>query len=215
MTVVGLLAGIGIREYAFHYRTTSEDPPFWTLSKSQWLVPALTSFLFACVSAAGIGIWATVALSVLVIGLVTLSVIDFECLVLPDNITIPGIWVGLGLSTTNLFTDAASSILGAIIGYVTLALMNLAARLVWKRDGIGGGDWKLLALLGAWFGWQSLPVTLISSVILGALVGMFLLVARKHKLSVPMPFGPFIVLGGLISLFWGEKITTWCLTMWW
>lgn len=136
--------------------------------------------------------------------LVALSFIDIDQQLLPDAITLPVLWLGLWLSVFNIFTDSTSSIIGAVTGYLILwTIYQLFKRLTGK-DGMGYGDFKLLALLGAWLGWNYLPLIVIVSSVLGALAGilMILLLRRDHR--VPMPFGPYLAAAGWLALLWGD-----------
>lgn len=138
--------------------------------------------------------------------LIPLSVIDIDRQLLPDVITLPFLWVGLALSLPGLFTDPRSSIIGALAGYLVLwALFKLFKRLT-GRDGMGYGDFKLLALLGAWLGWQALPAILFLSSLVGAVVGVALIVFRGRDRRRPIPFGPYLAAAGWIALLWGGDI---------
>lgn len=138
--------------------------------------------------------------------LIALSVIDFDHQLLPDSITLPFLWIGLLLSLGGVFTDPASAILGAMAGYLGLWSIYWLFKLTTGKEGMGYGDFKLLALLGAWLGWQLvLPVVLISSV-LGAIVGIGLILVRGRDRNIPIPFGPYLAGAGWITLLWGEDL---------
>lgn len=139
--------------------------------------------------------------------LVALTVIDLDHQLLPDTITLPFLWLGLLLSTQNVFTDMQSSIIGAAIGYLTLWSIYWSFKLFTGKEGMGYGDFKLLALFGAWFGWQSLPLIIILSAGVGAVVGIALILFKNHHRQQPIPFGPYLASAGWISLLWGEQIT--------
>lgn len=139
--------------------------------------------------------------------LVALTVIDLDHQLLPDSITLPLLWLGLLLSTQNVFTDMQSSIIGAAIGYLTLWSIYWAFKLLTGKEGMGYGDFKLLALFGAWFGWQSLPLIIILSAGVGAVVGIALILFKNHQRQQPIPFGPYLASAGWIALLWGEQIT--------
>lgn len=139
--------------------------------------------------------------------LVALTVIDLDHQLLPDTITLPFLWLGLLLSTQNVFTDMQSSIIGAAIGYLTLWSIYWLFKLLTGKEGMGYGDFKLLALFGAWFGWQSLPLIIILSAGVGAVVGIALILFKNHQRQQPIPFGPYLASAGWISLLWGEQIT--------
>lgn len=139
--------------------------------------------------------------------LIALTVIDLDHQLLPDSITLPFLWLGLLLSTQNVFADMQSSIIGAAIGYLSLWSIYWAFKLLTGKEGMGYGDFKLLALFGAWFGWQSLPLIIILSAGVGAVVGIALILFKNHQRQQPIPFGPYLASAGWISLLWGEQIT--------
>jgi leader peptidase (prepilin peptidase) / N-methyltransferase len=150
--------------------------------------------------------WATLAALFLTWALIALSMIDFDVQYLPDNITLPFLWLGLLINLGHLFTDPQSAIIGAAAGYLSLwSVYQLFKRLTGK-EGMGYGDFKLLALLGAWFGWQYLPQTILLSALVGAVVGVLLIVTRGHDRNIPIPFGPYLAAAGWISMMWGEQI---------
>ncbi|RMD69063.1 MAG: prepilin peptidase [Gammaproteobacteria bacterium] len=166
----------------------------------------------------------TAALSLLVVGrfgftleaalalpltwaLIALSFIDLDRQILPDEITLPLLWAGLLASLIPAFADPPSSILGAAAGYLLLWTVYQAFRLLTGKEGMGYGDFKLLALLGAWLGWQALPLIILLSSLAGSLVGIGLILFRGHEKEVPIPFGPYLALGGFVALLWGEDIT--------
>jgi leader peptidase (prepilin peptidase)/N-methyltransferase len=150
--------------------------------------------------------WATAGALVVTWALVALSLIDFETQLLPDTITLPLLWLGLLCSLGGWFTDSQSAIVGATLGYVSLWSVFQVFRLVTGKEGMGYGDFKLLALFGAWLGWQHLPQIILISACTGALVGGFLIIARGHDRRVPIPFGPYLATAGWISLMWGDTI---------
>lgn len=138
--------------------------------------------------------------------LIALVFIDIEHMILPDKITIPMIWIGLIANTQNMFTSANSAILGAVIGYCTFWIIATVFKRIRGIDGLGGGDHKLLAMLGACLGWELLPFILLFSSASGVAVGMTYNILMRRKSTDPIPFGPFLALGGLITLFWGYKL---------
>ena len=143
--------------------------------------------------------------------LVALSVIDFDTQYLPDSITMPFLWTGLGINVFNVFTRPEDAIVGAIAGYGVLWVVFQAFRLATGKDGMGFGDFKLLAVLGAWFGWITLPLVIFLSSALGALVGVALILLRGHDRRIPIPFGPYLALSGWIAMLWGADIMAWYL----
>ncbi len=142
----------------------------------------------------------TLAALILTYGLISLSFIDIEHQLLPDAITLPLIWLGLILSLLPLFADSHASIVGAVAGYLSLWLVYQLFRLVTGKEGMGFGDFKLLSLLGAWLGWESLPQIVLISSLSGITIGLFLIVLRRHRPETPLPFGPFLALAGWLTL---------------
>lgn len=141
-------------------------------------------------------------------GLIALAVIDLDTQLLPDDLTLPLLWAGLLLSLTAAFTDPISSIIGASAGYMSLWLVFQVFRLLTGKAGMGYGDFKLLAVFGAWFGWQALPQILLFAALTGAITGVALIAMRRHQAGQPIPFGPFLAAAGWISMLWGEVITS-------
>ncbi len=139
--------------------------------------------------------------------LVALSAIDLDRRLLPDNITLPFLWLGLLFNLFGTYTSVESSLLGAMAGYGILWLVYQLFRLATGKEGMGYGDFKLLAMLGAWLGWQALPAVILLSSLVGAGVGVALIVLRGHDRDVPIPFGPYIAAAGWITLLWGDQLT--------
>ncbi len=138
--------------------------------------------------------------------LLSLSLIDYDTHLLPDIITLPFLWLGLVLSLGSLYTDPVSSIAGAAIGYMSLWSVYKLFKLITGKEGMGYGDFKLLALLGAWLGWQYLPQIILLSALVGALIGVFMIIFRGRGRDIPIPFGPYLAAAGWISLMWGSHI---------
>lgn len=138
--------------------------------------------------------------------LLALGLIDYDTKLLPDLITLPLLWLGLLLSLGGPFSDPVSAILGAAAGYLSLWGVYQLFRVLTGKAGMGHGDFKLLAMLGAWLGWQHLPQIIILSAVVGATVGIALIVFRGHDRNVPIPFGPYLAAAGWISLMWGDGI---------
>ena len=140
-------------------------------------------------------------------GLIALAAIDIDTQLLPDDITLPLLWLGLLLSVQGLFVDSETAIIGAVTGYMSLWMVFHLFRLLTGKEGMGRGDFKLLALFGAWLGWQSLPQILLLSTIPGALFGIALIASGRGERRTPIAFGPFLAIAGWISLVWGQAIT--------
>jgi leader peptidase (prepilin peptidase)/N-methyltransferase len=138
--------------------------------------------------------------------LIAMAGIDVDHQLLPDNMTIPLMWGGILISFWSIHTDLVSSVAGAIAGYLVLWTIYHLFRLLTGKEGMGYGDFKLLAALGAWMGWQMLPLVVLLSSVVGAIVGLALMGTGKLQRDKPMPFGPFIAAAGWIALIWGERI---------
>ena len=151
--------------------------------------------------------WAAAGALLLVWALLALTAIDFDTQLLPDDITLPLLWIGLLLNSFGTYTNLHSAVLGAVFGYLSLWGVYWLFKLATGKEGMGYGDFKLLAALGAWLGWQMLPLIILSSSLVGAAVGITLIVATKHGRNIPIPFGPYLAGGGLIALFWGQTLT--------
>ncbi|MBI5862173.1 MAG: prepilin peptidase [Rhodocyclales bacterium] len=171
------------------------------------LVELATAVLFAFAAwHFGFGATALAAL-VFIAGLMALTGIDFDTQLLPDDITLPLLWLGLGLNMFGVFTDLKSAVIGAMAGYLSLWLVYWGFKLATGKEGMGYGDFKLLAALGAWLGWQALPLTILLSSFVGAVIGIALMVFARHGRNVPIPFGPYLAIAGIIALFWGKSLT--------
>ncbi len=141
--------------------------------------------------------------------LIALIFVDLDEQLLPDQITLTLLWLGLLINTQNIFTDITSAVYGAIAGYLCLWIVAKAFWLVSQREGMGHGDFKLLAALGAWLGWiYLLPILLLSS-FLGAIIGIGLIAAGKIRRENPIPFGPFLAIAGWVCLLWGDTLLHW------
>lgn len=138
--------------------------------------------------------------------LLALSLIDAEHQLLPDVLVLPTLWLGLVVNAFGLFVPLADALWGAVVGYLSLWSVYWLFRLVTGKEGLGYGDFKLLALLGAWGGWQVLPLTLLLSSVVGAVIGLCLLRLRKASLGTTMPFGPYLAIAGWIAWLWGDEI---------
>ncbi len=170
------------------------------------LVEAATGLLsLACALRFGWGPALGAAL-VLTWALVALSVIDLRTQLLPDTITLPLLWLGLLLSINGVFVRPSASIIGAAAGYLSLWSVYHVFRWITGKEGMGYGDFKLLAALGAWFGWKALPMIVLLSSVVGAVIGLGLILLRGHDRNVPLPFGPYLALAGWIVLIGGRDL---------
>ena len=164
-------------------------------------------FGFGWEAAAAIGItWALVAI----------SVIDIDHQYIYDNMVLPLIWAGLVLSlwhpmtgAETLFIDPKAAIVGAMAGYLSLWSVYHLFRLITGKEGMGYGDFKLLAALGAWLGWTMLPLIILMSSVVGAITGVLMIAFKRHERRVPIPFGPYLAAAGWIAMLWGEHIVNW------
>lgn len=139
--------------------------------------------------------------------LIALTFIDFDRQLLPDDITLPLLWAGLVLNVFAVFVPLSSAVIGAAAGYVSLWLVYQLFKLVTGKEGMGYGDFKLFAALGAWLGWQSLPLIILLASLVGAVIGIGFILFRGHDRQMPIPFGPFLCLAGWIALMWGDALT--------
>ena len=177
------------------------------------IVEMLTAVLAAaCAWRFGASLEALMAIG-LTLALVPISLIDLDTQLIPDAIVLPLMWLGLLLSLLHpvagsevLFISPTEAIVGAAAGYLSLWSVYQLFRLVTGKEGMGYGDFKLLAALGAWLGWQHLPMIILMSAVVGAIVGLGLMAFRNHERSVPIPFGPYLAAAGWITMMWGEPI---------
>lgn len=151
--------------------------------------------------------WAAGAMLLVTWGLISLSLIDADTQLLPDVLVLPLLWLGLIVNSFGLFTDLTTALWGAVFGYLSLWSVYWVFKLVTGKEGMGYGDFKLLAMLGAWGGWQVLPLTILLSSLVGAILGIIILKARSQSNATPLPFGPYLAIAGWIALIWGETIT--------
>lgn len=149
---------------------------------------------------------AAVLACLLTYALIALSTIDYRTTLLPDSITLPFLWLGLLANINGTFTDLTSAVVGAMAGYLSLWSVYWGFKLLTGKDGMGFGDFKLLGLLGAWLGWQMLPVIIILSSLAGAIIGLSLIALGRDK-DHPIPFGPYLAIAGWTALIWGESLT--------
>lgn len=177
------------------------------------IIEFLTAALTAIVAwRFGFG-WEAGAAVFLSFALISISVIDFDHQIIPDSISLPLLWIGLTLSlfhpatgSSVLFVDPATAIIGALAGYLSLWSIYHLFKMVTGKEGIGYGDFKLLAALGAWLGWQMLPLIILLSAVVGAVVGISLIVIKGRDKNIPIPFGPYLAAAGWIAMLWGPQI---------
>lgn len=139
--------------------------------------------------------------------LVALAFIDFDTTLLPDSITLPLVWAGLGFNLFGTFTTLPAAVIGAMAGYLTLWSVYWLFKLATGKEGMGYGDFKLLGALGAFLGWQMLPLIVLASSVVGAVFGIGLIILARRGREVPMPFGPYLACAGFIALIWGQELT--------
>jgi leader peptidase (prepilin peptidase)/N-methyltransferase len=138
--------------------------------------------------------------------MIALTFIDLDTFYLPDSITLPLLWAGLLFNLGGVYTDIGSAVIGAAAGYLALWSVYWGFKLVTGKEGMGYGDFKLLAAIGAWLGWKALPLVILLSSFVGAAVGIALIVVARRGRNVPIPFGPYLAVAGLVALFWGEAL---------
>ncbi len=150
--------------------------------------------------------WQTLAALVLAWTLITLSIIDAKTLLLPDNLTLPLMWIGIAVNYQHLFVDLQSSVLGAMIGYLSLWTIFQLFKLATGKEGMGFGDFKILAALGAWGGWQILPFTIFVASLFGAIFGILWMAIKRDKNANMIPFGPWLASAGFIAFLWRDEV---------
>ena len=141
--------------------------------------------------------------------LIAQSFIDFEHFILPDQINLPILWLGLLLSIADVFSNSHDSIIGASLGYLSLWSIYMIFKFLTGKEGMGYGDFKLLALIGAWLGWQQLPLIIVLSSLLGSVVGIVLITINRSGLNTPIPFGPYLATAGWLALVFGQTLNAW------
>lgn len=177
-----------------------------TISIRYPLVEFFTAIL-SLVVAVKLGVtWETLAALVFTWTLIALTLIDLDKQLLPDSMTLPLMWLGLLLSFFTIFTDTQSSLIGAMSGYLVLWSVFQIFRLVTGKEGMGFGDFKLLAALGAWMGWTLLPMIILLSSVVGSIIGITMIITGQNKRQQTIPFGPYLAIAGWIALLWGHEI---------
>lgn len=170
------------------------------------LIEALTGALIGLVAYQYGYTYSALFAFIFVFALVTLTFIDFDTQLLPDDITLPLLWLGLLFNLNSGITDLKSAVIGAILGYLVLWSVYWAFKLITGKEGMGYGDFKLLSAIGAWFGWQMLPALILLSSVVGAMIGIGLIVFKGKSGGTAIPFGPFLALGGIAALFFGQQL---------
>ena len=171
------------------------------------VVELLTAVLSAAVAWKWGATLQTAGALMLVWTLIALAFIDLDTTLLPDSLTLPLLWLGLLFNLNGHFASLPAAVIGAMAGYGVLWSVYWLFKLATGKEGMGFGDFKLLAAIGAWLGWQMLPVTLLLSSVVGAAIGVAMIALVKHDRRVPIPFGPYLAGGGLVALFFGADLT--------
>jgi len=171
------------------------------------LVEAATAALSAAVALHFGASWLAVSALVFTWALIALTMIDMDHQLLPDSITLPLLWIGLAINTQELLVPLESAVWGAVFGYLSLWSVYWAFKLLTGKEGMGYGDFKLLAALGAWLGWKALPLIIILSSLVGAVLGLSMILLLGRDKNVPIPFGPYLAIAGWIALMWGDTLS--------
>jgi leader peptidase (prepilin peptidase)/N-methyltransferase len=173
------------------------------------LVEATTALL-SLVIATHYGVsFQTLLLLILTWGLVCLTLIDFDHMLLPDQIVMPLLWLGLLVNITGTFVPISDAVIGAAVGYMSLFSVFWLFKLFTGKEGMGHGDFKLFALFGAWIGWQLLPILILMASVVGAIIGISLMLFKNHTREQAIPFGPYLAIAGWITVLWGDGIWSW------
>lgn len=170
------------------------------------IIEALTGLLSGVVAYHFGFDWACLGALLLTWALITLTFIDVDHQLLPDSLTLPLLWLGIVFNLYDQFTTLETSVVGALAGYLSLWSVYQIFKLATGKEGMGFGDFKLLAALGAWLGWTMLPSIILLSSLVGAVVGISLMLFRRHQPDIPIPFGPYLAAAGWIALIWGEPL---------
>ncbi|KAF0866895.1 A24 family peptidase [Pseudomonas sp. LD120] len=196
---IPLLSYLWLRGRCAHCKTRI-SPRYPLTELSCGLISAFVAWHF------GFG-WSAGLLLILSWGLLAMSLIDADHQLLPDVLVLPLLWLGLIVNSFGLLVSLQDALWGTVLGYLCLWSVFWLFKLLTGKDGMGHGDFKLLAMLGAWGGWQILPLTLLLSSLVGAILGTLMLRLNRAKTSTPIPFGPFLAIAGWIALLWGGQIT--------
>lgn len=180
-------------------------------TKISWRYPSI-EFITGLMSMGAIWVfganWAGLGALVFSWCLIALTMIDLDTYLLPDDITLPLLWLGLIANSFGLFTDLTSAFWGAVAGYLSLWVVYKLFKLLTGKEGMGYGDFKLLAALGAWMGWQMLPQIILLSSLVGAIIGISMIALRGRDKNIPIPFGPYLAIAGWIAFIWGDNINS-------
>ena len=171
------------------------------------IVEALTGLAFAGAALAFGASAAALCAMAFLAALIALTYIDYDTQYLPDSITLPLLWAGLLINLSGTYVTLNNAVIGAVAGYLSLWSVYWLFKLATGKEGMGYGDFKLLAAIGAWLGWKMLPLVILGSSLVGAVVGIGLIVLAKHGRDKPIPFGPYLAVAGVIALFWGQRLT--------
>ena len=173
----------------------------------------LTTAILSVVIAAHFGVTlTTLFLLILTWGLVCLTLIDFDHMLLPDQITLPLLWLGLLVNVNGAIVPLNDSVIGAVAGYMSLFSIFWLFKLITGKEGMGHGDFKLVAVFGAWIGWQLLPLLILMASAVGAVIGISMMMFKSHQREQAIPFGPYLAIAGWITLLWGNGIWAWYLS---
>lgn len=173
----------------------------------------LTTAILSVVIAAHFGVTlTTLFLLILTWGLVCLTLIDFDHMLLPDQITLPLLWLGLLVNVNGAIVPLNDSVIGAVAGYMSLFSIFWLFKLITGKEGMGHGDFKLVAVFGAWIGWQLLPLLILMASAVGAVIGISMMMFKNHQREQAIPFGPYLAIAGWITLLWGNGIWAWYLS---
>ncbi|WP_448565682.1 prepilin peptidase [Thalassotalea ganghwensis] len=172
----------------------------------------LTTAIASIIVAQHFGVtWTTFAVLILTWSLIALTMIDFDHMLLPDQITLPLIWLGLLININGLIVPLEQSVIGAVAGYMSLYSIFWLFKLLTGKEGMGHGDFKLLAVFGAWMGWTLLPILILMASVVGAVIGLSLMLFKGHQREQAIPFGPYLAIAGWITILWGQQIWNWYL----
>ncbi len=172
------------------------------------LIEALTGALIGAVAYKFGYTQSALFASMLVFALVALTFIDLDTFLLPDDIVLPLLWLGLLFNLSTGFTDIKSAVIGAVAGYMILWIVFWLFKLIRGKEAMGYGDFKLLGAIGAWFGWQLLPAVILLSAVVGSIIGIYLMLFKGKDKNYAIPFGPYLALGGIAALFFGQQLAS-------